>query len=106
MTHEQIVLEKSFHADFCYWEPTIVATISHDLQRRIDQMQTLICETDFLHSVDIAVPDDFICDETVTMLQTQCRYDVDYISVFPMGFTFCIHAKWDGRIQAEYVIAE
>ncbi|MEO1616671.1 MAG: hypothetical protein AAFV88_12515 [Planctomycetota bacterium] len=105
MTYEQIKLEKAFHGDYCEWEQTLTALISPELRRSVDRMQTLIREHSVLRSVKIDVPYDFIAEETETLLQEQCRYDVSYISVYSHGFVFCIQGKWDAHIQAEYTIA-
>ncbi|MEO1528028.1 MAG: hypothetical protein AAFX06_21570 [Planctomycetota bacterium] len=102
MNLRQIELEKAFHRDFCEWEPTITATISNSLDAQMDAMQDLIRATNCIQSINIAVPDDFISDETEQALQKQCRYDVSYISVFSNFFVFYLEGKWDGHIQAEY----
>ncbi|QDV81355.1 hypothetical protein [Planctomycetes bacterium TBK1r] len=105
MTNRTITLEKAFHGDWCEWEETITASISPELQRRIDDLQSMLRETDHLFSINIGVPDDFLSHETETRLQEQCRFDVMYLSVFRTGCVLYLQGKYDAHISAEYSVA-
>tara|TARA_R110002049_G_scaffold309101_1_gene516865 strand:- start:6036 stop:6335 length:300 start_codon:yes stop_codon:yes gene_type:complete len=96
MTHKKITLEKTFHDDLCDCEGELTAMVSLKLEAQIDGMQTLIVETAYIGSVD------FLDETTVAALQDQCRYDVNYISVYEGDFVLCIQSKRGGRIQAEH----
>ncbi|QDV42522.1 hypothetical protein Enr13x_23700 [Stieleria neptunia] len=104
METKTITLEKAFYGDYCEWEDEFTVHISPKLQEQIDRMQSLVCEIEFISSVDIHVTDDFMSEQTERLLQEQCPFDVSHITVFATGFVFCLQSKWDAHIQAEYVL--
>ncbi len=103
MNHQTIQLTKGFSRDYCDWEVNIHAKISHRLSAQMDAAKELVRTISFVRSINIAVPPDFLSDETERLLQDQCRYDVSHITVYARSFVFYLQAKWDSHFQAEYI---
>jgi hypothetical protein len=101
---KKIKLEKSFYGDFCEWEFTIYATISDELQCQLNRAKDLIKGQDFIKSINLETPHDFLDDEISSKLYAQCAYDVEKIAVFECDIYFIIQGKYDSHIQAEYSV--
>lgn len=99
---KRIKLTKGFYHDYCDWEHEIEGFVSDDLQRQIDEARQLLKDKPHIHGIDLHVPAGFLTDETEDILQEQCRYCAERISVYRIGLYFSINGKYDSRLMAEW----
>ena len=101
MTHYQDI-HQSWSVDYCDWNETIRVHISDALKQQIKSAREVLKQHNFIYSIDINVPPDFLHERDESRLQEQCCYDVQKLIVGKYSLFFEIQNEWDASYQAEY----
>lgn len=96
------LLRQTYITEYADWDEEITCHISETLKNDIRVARLLLQNYEFILSVSINVPKDFIDKDTYSKLNRILRIGYEYIEVFKEGIEYNIQGKYDSLNQAGY----
>ena len=99
---KQTTLYKLFHTEYDPWPDELTVSISQLFEDQIESARYLARSSEIIRQCELEAPDSFLDGRIWQSLYEQCPFGIAYLNVHEHGFVFCLQAKHDSSVQAEY----